>query len=132
MADEKFSLRDFAVYFSLCWAVTVLVIASRLGRKLARDPIGPLDPQSLAVWRARRRWLITAEFIATPALALAAVLLAAMSGWRVEVAMVAAYAAALGGLPFLAHVLLTMVGQRLGVDIREARLPDEGGRDDGA
>lgn len=118
MGDDKFSLRDFAIYFGLCWIVSVAVIGQKLVRRLGRDPVAPLDPHALAIWRARRSWLIAAEITTTVTLALAAVLLAKVSGWDVWIAMMASYAAASVGLPFLVHAMMALIGQRLGVEIR--------------
>lgn len=119
-ASDNFSFRDFFAWLALCWIVTVVVVSGRLVGKLSRDPVPPLTPEALAIWRRKRWWMVAAEIAATPALALAAVLLAYMSGWNIIVSMIAAYAAALGGIPFLAHVMLQLVGQKLGVEVRAA------------
>lgn len=121
MTDDKYSIRDFAVYFGLCWIVSVAVIGQKLVRRLGRDPVAPIDPHALAIWKARRAWLIAAEISTTFTLALAAVLLARISGWDIRVAMAASYVAASVGLPFLVHAMMALIGQRLGVEIRPVK-----------
>lgn len=121
MTEDKYSIRDFAVYFGLCWIVSVAVIGQKLVRRLGRDLVAPIDPHALAIWRARRAWLIAAEISTTFTLALAAVLLARISGWDIRVAMAASYVAASVGLPFLVHAMMALIGQKLGVEIRPVK-----------
>lgn len=115
--------------FFLWWLASLFAAASivtaRLGFRLygnAAPP--PADPEALARWLRRRRWITIAEFSALPAFATTSVVLVSYYGLDPVAGVLIAMAEACLGFALLIDAAAWLFRQRIGWDGRGGMLAD--------
>lgn len=109
--------RLFLEYFTIAWIMSCLAITARIANMLARDPVPPLEPEKVILWRAQRRWVWIAELAAAPVLAAVTATATFFYEGNPWVAAAGGIVTGALGFPFLVRALKTMIDRRY--DIKE-------------
>ena len=108
------SLTEILEYFALAWLATIAVIGARVTQRLARQE-PPVQPDSMPQWLYRRRWILIAEFAASPTFALVAVLVCYWTEPSYLLAITMGFIAGALGFPFLVHAIEATARAQLGI-----------------